>query len=155
HKVDAPVENANTRWNARILRSMVEDHWGDPGKVKVPDSVKGQFDWAMPEVNGKKMDRSIQDVYLETIGKAERFVYIETQYLIGSGTQWRNARDTVANGIPAAIVERTKTMIKRGKPFHTYIVMPMFPEGDPVSSAAKWQRLFEFETMRFMAVSIQ
>jgi phospholipase D1/2 len=150
-KPESPAANANARWKGRVLRSMPKPHWGAPEKGKLPDSLKGKFDWTLEE---SETERSIQDFYIDTIRRAERFIYIETQYFIGSGTRWRNKRDSVANTIPEAIVERTKTMIRQGKPFHTYVVMPMFPEGDPTGAAALWQRRFEFETMRYMAVSI-
>lgn len=150
-KPEAPAANPNARWKGRVLRSQPKKHWGPPEKVKLPKSLEGKFDWTLEET---EVERSIQDFYVDTIRRAERFIYIETQYLIGSGAKWKKARNSVKNAIPEAIVERTKTMIRQGKPFHTYIVMPMFPEGAPAGSAAMWQRHYEFETMRYMANEI-
>ena len=49
-------------------------------------------------------ERSIQDSYLRAIQEAERFIYIENQYFIGSGPRWD--RDSVMNQIPEALVHR-------------------------------------------------
>ena len=151
----APGGSARAPWKARVLRSLDKDHWGFPKGVPIPTVTLDRFNWKLPG----NFERSIQDFYIDAIRGAERFIYIESQYFIGSGKRWAGEakRDTVANTIPEAIVERTKRRIEADKPFHTYVVMPMFPEGPPNASSTvpQWQRQWEFETMKYMATEIQ
>jgi phospholipase D1/2 len=44
--------------------------------------------------------------------------------------------------------------MKAGEDFHAYIVIPMFPEGDPVAGSAHLQRQFEWQTMGAMANAV-
>ncbi len=60
----------------------------------------------------------------------------------------------VKNGIPKAITDRIITKMKAGEDFHAYIVIPMFPEGDPTGGAARLQRQFEWQTMGAMANAV-
>lgn len=150
-------------FKARVVRSMVKADWGktldtDPVFNKDietdtdrPDGTKQrEFEW---NVTGN-FERSIQLSYLNAIGNAQRYIYIETQYLIGSGANWRDPQKGVRNDVPGAIVRRIAKRIDEGKKFHAYLVIPMFPEGDPISPVAARQRFFEFSTMRFMIETV-
>jgi phospholipase D1/2 len=144
------------------LRSLEDGDWG-------PCLVNGGFlekkknlDTDTPTENGSTQrefewragpfERSIQNSYLNAIDNADRFIYIETQYLIGSGDKW--GQPSVKNTVPNAIVRKIVDRIEKGRDFHCYLVIPMFPEGNPTSGAAQRQRFFEFNTMRFMAQSV-
>ena len=83
---------------------------------------------------------------------AKDFVYIETQYFIGSGPTWGHGG--VKNRVPETITNRIVTKIKAGEDFHAFIVIPMFPEGDPVSGVACMQRSFEWQTMSAMSNAV-
>jgi hypothetical protein len=128
-----------------------------PG-LKADQEMKDRFKWTLHDT----FERSIQDTYIDVIMRAERFIYIETQYFIGSGDQWGaplgdGPLNTIANKLPQAIVSRTIEKIRAGSKFHCYVVMPMFPEGPPVKGTggvALWQRLFEFRTMKWMATVV-
>jgi phospholipase D1/2 len=156
-------EPHNGPFRARLVRSMVRDHWGPMLDTDTfPDS---DLETETPTKSGGKQtefrwvvsgdfEHSIQLSYLNAIRNADRFIYIETQYLIGSGSSWQDARSSVANQVPNTIVEKIVNRIEHDKPFHAYLVIPMFPEGAPLSSAAICQRNFEFNTMRFMAESV-
>jgi phospholipase D1/2 len=150
-------------FKARVVRSMVKADWGptldtDPlfnkdieTKTKNKDGQeKVEFNWV---VSGQS-ERSIALSYLNAINNAQRFIYIETQYLIGSGAQWRAPQPGVKNDVPGAIARRIVDRINQGKEFHAYLVLPMFPEGDPISGPAQRQRFFEFNTMRFMIETV-
>ena len=152
------LKDKDAGWKAQVLRSIEKAHWGPPpDDMKVRPIALNRFKWPLSE----RFERSIQDAYIGAILAADRFIYIETQYLIGSGDQWGGSvsGNTITNGIPEAIVKRTIQKIERDADFHTYIVMPMFPEGAPVAQAGQgvpdWQRYFEFQTMMWMASQIQ
>ena len=75
-------------------------------------------------------------------------IYIESQYFIGSGKNW--GRGSVSNRVPETIVNRTIEKIKANEPFHTYVVLPMFPEGDPSTSGITGVRSFQWSTIKYM-----
>ncbi len=135
-------------WSAQVYRSIVKDHWGSDTKVTTPAATrtKTEFQWT---VSGD-YERSIQDAYLQAIRQADRFIYIETQYFIGSGSKWASGRDSVANQIPEAIIARILDRIDKGMPFHAYVVMPMYPEGDLHDHVNPIQRKFEWSTVWYM-----
>ncbi|HEY3817410.1 MAG TPA: phospholipase D-like domain-containing protein [Polyangiaceae bacterium] len=108
-----------------------------------------EFKW---KLSNTTFEKSIEQSYVYAISLADRFIYIETQYFIGSGSQW--GRGSVGNGIPQAIVERILLKITQGQDFHAYIVIPQFPEGNAVGTATPAQRLFEWNTMRYMAQTV-
>ena len=131
---------------AQMLRSMVRGHWHDPTKNPAWHPDREEFRFRVPD-----FERSIQDSYLRAIARAQRFIYIETQYLIGSGALWSSSTESaVANRIPETIVARILERAKKAKPFHCYVLIPMYPEGDPASAAALAIRRYEWETMRYM-----
>ncbi len=139
-------------FRAQVYRSMAQDHWGSNSIVETPAhrGDRSEFRWRLRQPH----EASIQDAYVRGIRSAERFIYVETQYLIGSGAQWTDARETVANRIPQEIVTRTLQRIEEDVPFHTYVVVPMYPEGSPVGLGVVAQRQLEWRTMRYMVQAI-
>jgi phospholipase D1/2 len=140
-------------WAAQVHRSMTKEHWGglfaNREKIETPspNGERQEFVWIVRGSTGST-ESSIGTAYLTAIYSAERFIYIETQYLIGSGEHWN--RPSVQNRIPVAIVQRILQRWKRKLPFHTYIVLPMFPEGDPTSASVIAQRQFQWATIGYM-----
>jgi phospholipase D1/2 len=151
-------------FRGRVVRSMVQEEWGpttlidplpdeiEPTETPTPDGkVQTEFEWRIPGT----FENSILLSYQNAIRNAQRYIYIETQYLIGSGAKWLQKQPSVRNNLPELIAEKIKAKVRAGEDFHAYLVIPMFPEGDPVSGAAPTQRRFEFNTMRFMAFAVQ
>ncbi|RMF75391.1 MAG: hypothetical protein D6744_13585 [Planctomycetota bacterium] len=139
-------------WTAQVLRSITKDHWGSKTTVVTPaqhKKNKTEFTW---RIRNKKFERSIQDSYLRSIEQAERFIYIETQYFIGSGTKWlsTSTRKGVRNKIPETLAARILEKHIKGEDFHVYLIIPYFPEGDPASSAAQAQRDFEWSSIELI-----
>jgi phosphatidylserine/phosphatidylglycerophosphate/cardiolipin synthase-like enzyme len=137
-------------WDAQVCRSMFRSHWAEDEETTTParHGTRREFQW---RVSGG-FERSIQLAYRQAIDQAEKFVYIESQYLIGSGRRW--GRGSIANTIPERLVERIKQRIRDGVPFHVYVVMPMFPEGVPNSVGLVAVRQYEWKTMEYMAKAI-
>ena len=147
---EQPAALADRPWCAQVYRSIDKDHW-DKGSRVMPSVNKEtkigsrtEFEWRLPNDS----ERSIQDAYLNAIGRAEEFIYIETQYFISSGAFWKDSRGNVGNTLAKAIVDRI--IEKKGKPFHCYIVTPMYPEGDPAALSTQAQRNLEWRTMEYM-----
>jgi phosphatidylserine/phosphatidylglycerophosphate/cardiolipin synthase-like enzyme len=137
-------------WDAQVCRSMFRSHWAESEATNTPArrGTHREFQW---RVSGG-FERSIQLAYRQAIDQAEKFVYIESQYLIGSGRHW--GRSSIANTLPERLVERIKQRIRDGVPFHVYVVMPMFPEGVPNSVGLVAVRQYEWKTMEYMAKAI-
>lgn len=45
------------------------------------------------EAHGGVVEHSVQDAYVAAIRRAQRFVYIESQYFIGGSFAWSQHRD--------------------------------------------------------------
>ena len=108
------------------------------------------------------IEESINRAYVKLIRTAERFIYIENQYFLGSAYAWptdsevklimpilsfsyplSSSQVQCHHTIPAEIAEKVSEMIVEGKQFCAYIVIPLHPEGDTAASATKeilaWQ----------------
>jgi phospholipase D1/2 len=144
-------EAAGGPWSAQIIRSMVKEHWEaePPVTINMPDRKRKEFQWTF---NGNA-ESSIQNAYFTAIPQAERFIYIETQYFISSGSMWN--RKTVDNVVAINLALRAIAQAKAGKPFHIYLVVPMFPEGSPADASNCAQRQFQWATIRAMAQMIE
>lgn len=136
----------NGKWCAQVYRSIKKGHWGTKWVVETPQKkgTRKEFRWRLTN----DFEMSIQDAYIQTINAAQNFIYIETQYLIGSGYGWAPKRSSVANKIPETLVKRIEAC--KDKPFHVYIVIPMFPEGDPIGGPGTVQRIFQWSTIAYM-----
>ena len=69
------------------------------------------------------------------IRNAENFIYIENQYFMGSANFWSEDDTTNCKHlIPVEIAQKIIEKIHARQRFVAYIVIPMFPEGDPTSA---------------------
>ena len=104
------------------------------------------------------IEESISRAYVKLIRTAERFIYVENQYFLGSAYAWHTDLEVKLHfhlslslshqvqchhTIPAEIAEKVSEKILEGKQFCAYIVIPLHPEGDPAASATQeilaWQ----------------
>nr|CAB3490349.1 unnamed protein product [Digitaria exilis] len=137
-------------WNVQVFRSTDTSACDSFPKTPEDAALSGV-------VNGKDhlVDRSIQDAYIHAIRRAKNFIYIENQYFFGSSFGWKPDSITPQNIgalqlLPKEISLKIVSKIKAGEPFAAYIVVPMWPEGDPsdwkVQAMLHWQR----KTMEMM-----
>lgn len=129
------------RWNVQIFRSICEDsvnfHTKDP-----EDLITKQ---------GRKIDNSLQRAYIHQIQRSQNFIYIENQYFMGSSHLWEDCRDTpVKNLIPLEIASKIVDKIHSGEEFVAYIVIPMFPEGNPADVVTQEILHWQFHTIEMM-----
>ncbi|GBG86059.1 hypothetical protein CBR_g40960 [Chara braunii] len=96
-------------------------------------------------------EKSIYDLYMRAIQRAEDFLYIENQYFIGSSQYWLENRDVGAvQKIPYQIAQKIVRKIERRENFVVYVVIPMWPAGDPSSSAVREILRWQYDTMSMM-----
>ncbi len=135
------------KWTAQVYRSLWLEHWGSPERP-AQDALDQRLYALLRSDQAQQTEHSIQLAYRQNIDRAERFIYIENQYFMGSGKHW--GQPSLRNDIPQRLVQRILTQAHAGKPFHVYVVMPMFPEGDPVSAANLEVRRNEWSTIEYM-----
>lgn len=148
----------NGKWALQVYRSLASEHWAPPKRQPKDDADKAAFasvTWDERKVGkGAKYECSIQHAYRQAIGQAEKFIYIENQYLIGSGPNWQHPRNDFPNDIPQRIVDKILERHAANKPFHVYIVMPMFPEGAPNDKSILEVRTNEWLTVQYMVQKV-
>ncbi|KAJ0242382.1 Phospholipase D alpha 4 [Hirschfeldia incana] len=126
------TEEDDRKWNVQVLRSI--DH------VSATE---------MPR--GLQVERSVHDGYVAAIRKAERFIYIENQYFMGSCEHWESKNGSgCTNLIPVEIALKIAAKIRAKERFAVYIVIPMWPEGQPESETVEEMLHWTRETMSMM-----
>ncbi|CAH9127347.1 unnamed protein product [Cuscuta epithymum] len=149
------VSDDTERWKVQIFRSIDgNDAAGfprDPIKAKELGLVTGKT---------HVIDRSIQDAYINAIRRAKNFIYIENQYFLGSSYGWNDGSGIKLEDIgaihliPKELSLKIVSKIAAGERFTVYVVIPMWPEGEPGSESVQaildWQR----RTMEMMYVDI-
>jgi hypothetical protein len=104
-------------WALQVYRSLSSAHWAPPDRKPKDDADKAAFASVTWKQGVPAAGNSIQLAYQQAIAQAEKFIYIENQYLIGSGRRWQGAKSTINNDIPGCIVDRILAQAKAGKPF--------------------------------------
>ncbi|XP_026659115.2 phospholipase D delta-like isoform X2 [Phoenix dactylifera] len=139
-------EKDSENWHIQIFRSI------DSGSVKgFPRSVHEAE--AQNLVCGKNLviDKSIHTAYVKAIRSAQHFIYIENQYFIGSSYGWPSYQNAEAdNLIPMELALKIVNKISVGERFAVYIVIPLWPEGDPKSQAVQEILFWQSQTIKMM-----
>lgn len=137
-------EDDPENWHIQIFRSIDSGALrGFPKSFELADRLNLAF------TKNLVIDKSIQTAYIQAIRSAQRFVYIENQYFLGSSYGWPSYKDAGAdNLIPMELALKIASKIRAKENFSVYIVIPMWPEGDPKSASVQeilyWQVLFFF-----------
>jgi phospholipase D1/2 len=127
----------------------------------------------------QQYEKTIQESYLNLIQAADRFIYIENQYFMGSSFAWltHNSNTQVSerhftytgdtfndkqfdvqkneivgcdNQVPIQLVNKINAKIARKEDFCVYVVLPMFPEGIPNSETIQQILYWQWNTMCMM-----
>jgi len=136
-----PEDEEDDAWVAQIFRSIT--------------SESALFDETRSETltgqRGNEVDDSIHRAYIQQIRRADRFIYIENQYFLGSAYSWTKERNTKArHTVPREIVTKIIEKMDQGEEFVCYVVIPMYPEGDPTSMASQEILYWQYCTMESM-----
>eukprot|EP01125_Pyxidicula_operculata_P002185 TRINITY_DN12102_c0_g1_i1.p1 TRINITY_DN12102_c0_g1~~TRINITY_DN12102_c0_g1_i1.p1 ORF type:complete len:748 (-),score=181.20 TRINITY_DN12102_c0_g1_i1:105-2348(-) len=160
---------------ARDVLTNFEQRWHKQGRSHVPkllniseikqiipaedDVVTGDEVWNVQlfrsidqySVNKTGIEKDIQLGYVNAIRCAERFIYIENQYFLGSSQYWLKEKDTGAvNLIPIELTKKVISKIESGQDFAIYVVIPLYPEGVPVDGAVQEILHWQANTFRMM-----
>ncbi|GAB2282888.1 hypothetical protein Dimus_017422 [Dionaea muscipula] len=139
-------EKSPETWHVQVFRSI------DSGSVKgFPRTVDAAHSQNLICSKNLVIDRSIQTAYIEAIRSAQHFIYIENQYFLGSSYAWSSYKNAGAdNLIPMELALKIATKIRANERFAVYIVIPMWPEGDPKSAAVQEILFWQGQTMQMM-----
>ncbi|CAN6452106.1 unnamed protein product [Victoria cruziana] len=147
---DAPYldQSDPEAWHVQIFRSI--DSNSVKGFPKDPERAMGKG--LTCGKNNIRIDMSIHTAYVEAIRAAQRFIYIENQYFIGSSYNWSpcNGDHRADNLIPMEIALKITEKIKAKERFSAYVVIPMWPEGVPTEIPIQGMLYFQRRTMEMM-----
>ncbi|RWR92386.1 C2/PLDc/PLD_C/PLDc_2 domain-containing protein [Cinnamomum micranthum f. kanehirae] len=139
-------EDDPENWHVQVFRSI------DSGSVKgFPNTAKEAE--AQNLFFGKNLviDKSIHTAYVKAIRSAQHFIYIENQYFLGSSFGWPSYKNTDAdNLVPVELALKIVSKIRAKERFAVYIVIPMWPEGDPTSASVQEILFWQSQTIQMM-----
>ncbi|GAA0153939.1 phospholipase [Lithospermum erythrorhizon] len=143
-------ENDLENWHVQIFRSI------DSGSLK---GFPKYFDDAhkLNLICSKNLviERSIQTAYIQAIRSAQHFIYIENQYFLGSSYAWPSYKNAGADHlIPMELTQKIVSKIRAKERFAVYVVVPMWPEGDPKSNTVQEILYWQSQTMHMMYLII-
>eukprot|EP00252_Welwitschia_mirabilis_P021815 TRINITY_DN5710_c0_g1_i1.p1 TRINITY_DN5710_c0_g1~~TRINITY_DN5710_c0_g1_i1.p1 ORF type:complete len:866 (+),score=131.96 TRINITY_DN5710_c0_g1_i1:140-2737(+) len=97
------------------------------------------------------IDKSIHKAYVKAIRSAQHFIYIENQYFLGSSYNWPTYKNAGAhNLIPMELALKIASKIRMKEDFAVYIIIPLWPEGDPTSQSVQEILFWQSQTMEMM-----
>ncbi|KAG5123659.1 hypothetical protein AAZX31_11G079600 [Glycine max] len=139
-------EDDPENWHVQIFRSI------DSGSLKgFPKRVDIALSQNLICAKNLVIDKSIQTAYIQAIRSAQHFIYIENQYFIGSSYAWPAYKDAGAdNLIPMELALKIASKIRAKERFAVYIILPMWPEGDPKTGAMQEILFWQGQTMQMM-----
>ncbi|KAL4602679.1 hypothetical protein ACB092_10G071300 [Castanea dentata] len=145
-KAEFPSQSQNDPegWHVQVFRSIdsnsVEGFPEDPKYATSRNLLCGK---------NVLIDMSIHTAYVKAIRAAQKFIYIENQYFLGSSYNWDSHKNLGANNlIPIEIALKIVNTIKANQRFSAYIIIPMWPEA---ASIVKQQILYwQHKTMQMM-----
>lgn len=140
------VSTDEDTWHVQIMRSI------DSGSVRgFPRNVDVAEAQDLICSKNLVIDKSIQTGYIQAIRSAQHFIYIENQYFLGSSYAWPDYKNAGAdNLIPMELALKIANKIKANERFAVYVVIPMWPEGDPKSGAMQEILYWQSQTMQMM-----
>jgi len=100
---------------------------------------------------GRLVDDSIHISMIHHIRRAEHFIYIESQYFMGSSFMWPKDRSVkCGNMIAAEIAYKICEKIAAREPFVVYIMLPMWMEGIPQTNTIQGLLYYQRVTIESM-----
>lgn len=137
------MQDPGKEWNVQLFRSITSD------SADLDESAKDNL--VLTSKKGRTVEQSITQAYVQMIRHAKNFIYIENQYFMGSAFQWASDSNTLCNHtIPVEITTKICNKMALGERFTAYIVIPMWPEGDPTSAPMQAILYWQQSTIRMM-----
>ncbi|KAL3630134.1 hypothetical protein CASFOL_023118 [Castilleja foliolosa] len=133
-------------WHVQIFRSI--DSGSVRGFPKFYDEAQAQN---LVCSKNLVIDGSIQTAYIQAIRSAQHFIYIENQYFLGSSYAWPSYKDAGADHlIPMELAMKIASKIRANERFAVYVVVPMWPEGNPKDNVIQEILFWQCQTMQMM-----
>jgi len=138
-------------WNVQLLRSITNDSAAFSDAMRL---------YTLTVKKSRKVEASIAAAYIKAIRSAQRFIYVENQYFLGSAFAWdKDNKINCHHTIPIEIAEKVASKIAAGEDFTAFIVVPLHPEGDPNTAPLQeilaWQRRTMAMMYRRVAAAMQ
>ncbi|KAJ0251058.1 Phospholipase D delta [Hirschfeldia incana] len=138
-------EDDPENWHVQVFRSI------DSGSIKGFPKYEDEDEAENLEYDKHLVvDKSIQTAYIQIIRSAQHFIYIENQYFVGSSYAWHDGKDAADNLIPMELALKITSKIRAKERFVVYVVIPMWPEGDPKSGPMQEILYWQSQTMQMM-----
>ncbi|KAI3451383.1 hypothetical protein Pfo_008048 [Paulownia fortunei] len=145
-KLYVSSEEDPENWHVQIFRSI--DSGSVRGFPKFYDEAQAQN---LVCSKNLVIDRSIQTAYIQAIRSAQCFIYIENQYFLGSSYAWPSYKDAGADHlIPMELAMKIASKIRAKERFAVYVVLPMWPEGNPKDNVMQEILFWQGQTMQTM-----
>ncbi|GAA0168061.1 phospholipase [Lithospermum erythrorhizon] len=143
-------EHDPENWHVQIFRSI------DSGSVKgFPKYNDAAIALNLICSKDLVIDRSIQTAYIQAIRSAQHFIYIENQYFLGSSYAWSSYKNAGADHlIPMELTQKIVSKIRAKERFCVYVIVPMWPEGDPKTNTMQEILFWQSQTMQMMYQTI-
>ncbi|KAK0604153.1 hypothetical protein LWI29_012591 [Acer saccharum] len=139
-------ENNPENWHVQIFRSI--DSGSLKGFPKHIDQIEAQNLLCSKDL---VIDKSIQEAYIQAIRSAQHYIYIENQYFLGSSYAWPSYKYAGAdNLIPMELALKIANKIRANERFAVYVIIPMWPEGDPKTNTVQEILFWQSQTMQMM-----
>ncbi|XP_004534545.1 phospholipase D2 isoform X1 [Ceratitis capitata] len=94
--------------------------------------LRSASSWSCGFIEQDLVEQSIHDAYIQTITKAQHFIYIENQFFITMQLGATGAYGNVRNQIGETLFKRIVRAYKERKTFRVFVIIPLLPgfEGD-------------------------
>ncbi|KAK3224413.1 hypothetical protein Dsin_011438 [Dipteronia sinensis] len=139
-------ENNPENWHIQIFRSI--DSGSLKGFPKHINEIEAQNLLCSKDL---VIDKSIQEAYIQAIRSAQHYIYIENQYFLGSSYAWPSYKFAGAdNLIPMELALKIANKIRANERFAVYVIIPMWPEGDPKTNTVQEILFWQSQTMQMM-----
>lgn len=135
-KIEGPVvadliHSFEDRWKAYFLPDFLFDLDSSPLTL---NSEQGKFfsqtfrSITDTATSSKQFQRGVHIAFLNAIRKAEKFIFMESQYFQGSSNYWSNFKNVgCLNLVPLEISKKICEKIENNEDFFVYILIPMYP----------------------------
>ncbi|GMI68946.1 ARABIDOPSIS THALIANA PHOSPHOLIPASE D DELTA, phospholipase D delta [Hibiscus trionum] len=145
-KVHVLSKDDRENWDVQIFRSI------DSGSLRgFPKYIKKAQNQNLTCSKNQVIDKSIQTAYIQAIRSAQHYIYIENQYFLGSSYAWPSYKNAGAdNLIPMELALKVTSKIRAGERFAVYIIIPLWPEGDPNTATVQEILFWQSQTMQMM-----
>ena len=167
--IDSRVNNFDPSANKRHLRGSYKqpEDRSDWKPIKEKDTKLSQrFEIltfsginnskCLDSKKGRLVDSSIHETNIHHIRRAKHFIYIESQYFMGSSFMWSKDSDAkCGNMIAAEITMKICEKIAAKEPFAVYILLPMWMEGIPAAQATQGLLYYQRLTIEAMHKQVE